>query len=107
MHGEQGHSCEGGHCGPSGESMSGEKMCQMCGTGMGKGHAWRCCSHLCAKLAFALGVLALLGAWWATWKDTMVLGFDEQHLFHDASALLILSVALRKWRWKRHGGKCC
>ena len=104
MHDEKGHNCEGGACVQGGNDSG--KTCQMCGTGMDKGHAWRCCSHLCSKLAFVLGFLALLGAWWAIWKGEMVLGLDEGQLFNNASALLILSVAMRKWRWKGRGGHC-
>ena len=105
MHDEKGHNCEGGACMQGGADEG--KTCPMCRTSMGKGHAWRCCSHLCAKLAFVLGVLALLGAWGAFWEGEMVLNLDEGQLFHNAAALLILSVALRKRRWKGHGGKCC
>lgn len=46
-----------------------------------------------ARAAIVLGFLALLGAWLATWRGGPVLGLSEEHLFRDATVLMLLGIA--------------
>lgn len=83
-----------------------EAGCKMCGTSMGSGHALRCSKHVCAKLLWVLGVVALVGAWVADRRGAPVWGFTADHLFHDAIAFLVLAVSLKLMK-KRGGHGCC
>jgi len=46
-----------------------------------------------ARVVGILAILALLGAWLATWRGGQVLGLSEQHLFNDAIVLTLMSIA--------------
>jgi len=53
---------------------------------------WSPILHGVSAIAGIIGVLALMGAWVATFSGSF-LGLSEQHLFNDAIALLLVSVA--------------
>ncbi len=58
-----------------------------------------CCLHLIfSNLIFGLGLLALLFAWIGEAGGPIILNLSTNHLFHDAIALMIAAVFLRrKW----------
>lgn len=60
--------------------------------------------HLCVKLLWLLGIIALVSAWVADSRGTRVFGFSADHLFHDATALLVLAALLKL---KKRGGHGC
>jgi len=53
---------------------------------------WSPTLHMVAFVLGILGLLALIGAWIAT-SDGNFLGLSEGHLFNDAIALLLGSIA--------------
>jgi len=53
---------------------------------------WSQILHIVAFISGIVGVLALIGAWIAT-ANTIFLGLSEEHLFNDAIALLLVSIA--------------
>ena len=53
---------------------------------------WSPILHIVSAITGVIGVLALIGAWIATFNGSF-LGLSEQHLFNDAMALLLVSVA--------------
>ncbi|MBI4450309.1 hypothetical protein HY634_04570, partial [Candidatus Uhrbacteria bacterium] len=58
---------------------------------MKKGHG---CTHVClaiGSVAGVLGGLALLAAWYATWKGAFW-GLGAGHWYEDAKALLLLGI---------------
>lgn len=48
--------------------------------------------HYVAALAALIGLLALLGAW-IVGIDGLIWGQNQEHLFNDAQALFLLSIA--------------
>lgn len=46
------------------------------------------------RVAAALGVLALLGAWLTQMTGSPLLGMRQEHLFADAAVLLLLAIFL-------------
>lgn len=53
---------------------------------------WSPILHWIAFLSALAGVIFLASAWMATANGTF-LGFSEEHLFNDAKALLLISIA--------------
>jgi hypothetical protein len=53
---------------------------------------WEKTLHGAAAGAAGLGVLALVGAWAATWGAN-IFGMSEAHLFNDAQSLFLASIA--------------
>jgi hypothetical protein len=48
-----------------------------------------------ARTILVLGILALLGAWLSELRDSRSLfGLTQQHLFNDAMALTLISIAV-------------
>ena len=55
---------------------------------------WKKTLHFFAGLFAALGILALFGAWFVSFRGSQFLWFTEGHLFNDAKTLLLASIAL-------------
>jgi len=53
---------------------------------------WSPTLHAVAAVTGVLGLLAILGAWVATWQGSF-LWMSEIHLFNDAKSLLLASIA--------------
>lgn len=77
------------------------------------------CAHLClavGSVAGVLGFLALLAAWYATWKGAFW-GLGAGHWYEDAKVLLLLALAgfvfvqvgvMHGWSCAKCGnGGCC
>lgn len=53
---------------------------------------WSPILHWISLLTAIIGILFLVGAWFATANGTF-LGFSEEHLFNDAISTLLVSIA--------------
>lgn len=56
---------------------------------------WSPILHNAAVAIIAIGVLALLGAWWTQVTGSLLWGMSQQHLFSDATVLLLLGIAFQ------------
>ena len=91
-----------------------EAPCGLCSSPRGQGHLKSCLAWLASELTLAVGVVALIAAWVTNYYDTVFLSLDADHLFHDAIALLILSLiidrkakAIREKLWMNACDESC
>lgn len=56
---------------------------------------WSPLLHNTAVIIIAVGVLALLGAWWTQLTGKPLWGMSQAHLFSDASVLILLGIAFQ------------
>ena len=54
---------------------------------------WSPILHMVAFISGVVGILALIGAWIATFSGGSFLGLSEGHLFNDALTLLLVSIS--------------
>ncbi|MBI4458290.1 hypothetical protein HY633_04980 [Candidatus Uhrbacteria bacterium] len=81
-------------CGPGGSKgqTCESKSCEWCRTPLGSGHTMACSLWVCGEVLFFLGIISLIAAWVTNYQGSTWLGFESDHLFHDATAFLILSL---------------